>query len=143
MADDVAGLVVVDTSVAVKWFVAEAEESVAEAHLVLETHRLGRTHVCAPAALPVELMNALMWKGLDAGELAEVADIFESLRIALFASNAAALGRAAAIATSEGLAIYDALFVSLAAELGGELVTADRKQAGTRSCAVRLLRADA
>jgi predicted nucleic acid-binding protein len=143
MSDDVAGLVVVDTSVAVKWFVAEAEESVAEAQALLEGHRLGRTHVCAPATLPVELMNALMWKGLDADQLTEVAQVFENLRIALFASDAAALGRAAAIATGEGLTIYDALFVALAAELGGELVTADRRQARTRSCDVRLLRADA
>jgi len=143
VTDGVAGLVVVDTSVAVKWFVADAEEHVAEAHALLEAHRLGHTHVCAPAILPVELINALLWKGLDAGELAEVAEVFEGLRIALFASDAASLGRAATIATDERLTIYDALFVALAAELGGELLTADRRQAGIRSCTVRLLRAGA
>jgi predicted nucleic acid-binding protein len=142
MSDSVARLVVVDTSVAVKWFVDDTEDNVAEARELLEAHRLGHTHVCAPAMLPVELINALLWKGLGAGELTEVAEVLEGLRIALFSSDAASLGRAAAIATSERMTIYDALFPALASELGCVLVTADRKQANTRSCAVRLLRKD-
>jgi predicted nucleic acid-binding protein len=43
------------------------------------------------------------------------------------------------IAEAERLALYDAVFIALAVALDAELVTADRKQAATRSCRVRLI----
>lgn len=141
VADAPAALVVVDTSVAVKWLSADGEDGVAEALEVLEAHHAGRTTICAPALLPIELVSALMWKGVDADGLAAAAGVVEDLRLALFAPDAELLGEAARIAVRERLTIYDALFVALAAELGCAIVTADARQARTRSCPARLLRA--
>lgn len=43
------------------------------------------------------------------------------------------------IAHKEHLALYDAVFIALAARLDAELVTADRRQAATKCCRVRLI----
>ncbi|MBW6468877.1 MAG: hypothetical protein K0B85_06935, partial [Coriobacteriia bacterium] len=46
---------------------------------------------------------------------------------------------AARIAHSERIALSNATFIALAARLDAELVTADRRQAATRSCRVRFV----
>jgi predicted nucleic acid-binding protein len=46
---------------------------------------------------------------------------------------------AARISAEERIALYDATFVALAERFEAQLVTADRKQARTRRCGVRLI----
>lgn len=49
------------------------------------------------------------------------------------------LADALRIAHADGMALYAAVFVALAARLDAELVTADRRQASTTACRVQLI----
>ena len=129
---------VIDTSVAFKWFDtseygADAAEDLRDAH--------GRDEIalCAPAHLPVEIVNALACRRADIGEIDVAIDSLNETDLLIAPVDDALLKDAARIARAEGIALYDAAFIALAAALDAELITADRKQAATRSCRVRLI----
>jgi predicted nucleic acid-binding protein len=115
---------VVDSSVVVKWFVPEFFE--AEALRV----RDGGTPLHAPNFLDVEVGN-ILWKKVQRGELvrASADHILDQLpRQAVTRHDSAALVKPAfAIACQAGRTVYDSLYVALAAQLGGVMVTADEK----------------
>jgi predicted nucleic acid-binding protein len=93
-----APLVVVDASVAVKWFVSDGEDGVAEADELLGRHIEGEVRLTAPSLLAHEVLN-------DQGLMI----------------------RAAELVAECGLSTFDAAYVALAETLGCELVTADRR----------------
>jgi predicted nucleic acid-binding protein len=114
----------VDSSVVVKWFVPEAFE--AEALRA----RDGRTPLHAPDFLDVEVGN-ILWKKVQRGEVvrARADDILAQLpRQAVTRHvSAALLPLAFEIACRANRTVYDSLYVALAAQLGGVMVTADDK----------------
>jgi predicted nucleic acid-binding protein len=112
-------VIVVDTSVAVKWLVEE-EDSDRAASL------LGRQLV-APDFMMIECGNAL-WKRAQRGEI-ELAQALAGLAgleqfVALMPSRSFAL-RALEIASELRHPIYDCVFMAVAERLGAPLVTAD------------------
>lgn len=56
-------MLVVDSSVAVKWFLSEREEHVREAWSLMESHLAGVTRLAAPEHMRLELLNALRSRG--------------------------------------------------------------------------------
>jgi len=129
---------VIDSSVAFKWF--DGAEAGAEIALDLaRRHARDDIALVAPAHLPLEVVNVLVSRrvGLDAIERA-IEDL-ASVDLAIAPVNDALLADAARIAHAEQIALYDAAFIALAARLDCELVTADRRQAATTSCRVRLI----
>ena len=118
-------MVVVDTSVAVKWYVPEpgGEHAVAL--------RLAGHDLVAPELLVAEFGNVL-WKKVRRGELAgaeaaEIADAFvRACPVKLRASlpySALALDLALRFERS----VYDAFFLAVAVADGGSYVTADER----------------
>lgn len=131
--------VVVDSSVAVKWFKPEGESGFAEALDLLREHRAEELYLTAPTLLRLEVLNALRSHGASAAQLGTASTDLEGFRLRWYEVTAERATAAAGIAAASGLTVYDAIFVALAVELDTELVTADRVLAQRSSCATRTL----
>jgi predicted nucleic acid-binding protein len=115
---------VVDASVAVKWFVPEIH-STAAARL-LETDVV----IVAPDLIGPELANTL-WKKVRRGEItraeaAEILTTFGSVGVEIHPSNVL-LASALQIAVALDRTVYDSLYLALAVATDGVLITADRR----------------
>ncbi len=118
--------IVVDSSVVVKWFLPEADSAHAERILTEVPSRGGRLIVLDLAI--VEVTNAI-WKRCHRGLLsaADARDLLRDLQAAPLYTEPAArlLALGLEIGIRHDRAIYDALFVALAEDLGVPGVTAD------------------
>ncbi|MDF1542170.1 MAG: type II toxin-antitoxin system VapC family toxin [Anaerosomatales bacterium] len=130
--------VVIDSSVAFKWFDA-TEQGADIAVGLLREHKRDDTALLAPAHLHLELINTLVCRRVAPEEIERAVRFLADADVLVAAVDDALLVDAARIAHSERIALYDATFIALAARLEAELVTADRRQAATRSCRVRLI----
>lgn len=115
---------VIDCSVAAKWFVPEEGSEIA-ARLRGPSHQL-----LVPDLLFAEVGN-VMWKRVRKGELSaddasEIASVLLRLPLRSYGS-AYLLREAVSLAVEAGLTVYDSLYLSLARRIGASLVTADRK----------------
>ena len=119
---------VVDTSVAVKWYLPE--DLVQEALQVLGAGEQGDVQLVAPDTVEPELWNAL-WQRYRQGELSlervrDRWDAFEESPL-LMAEVLPLMPQAVEIAAHSGCIIYDALFVALTESEDTVVVTADDK----------------
>jgi predicted nucleic acid-binding protein len=114
--------VVLDTSVVLKWFVAEQRGSAA-ARGLRDEYEAGRLSVTVPALLFFEIVNVAggRW-GWDEAALLELADSLDGL---LFEVAEPELPLVASW-VARGLTAYDAAYVALAEQRGQPLVTDDR-----------------
>lgn len=115
---------VVDASVAIKWFVPEIH-SLAASRL-LDTP----IYLCAPDLIGPEIGNTL-WKKVHRDEItrqeaSEILTTFESVGVEIYAS-AVLLAAAFEIATALDRTVYDSIYLALAMAQDCALVTADRK----------------
>ncbi|HSA60402.1 MAG TPA: type II toxin-antitoxin system VapC family toxin [bacterium] len=114
-------MVVVDTSVAIKWFFGEADSS--QARSLLKSEAIG-----APDLLYYEFANYLSMKDFVTSEEArDFVDRLYALPLQVFLLPQKAFRRAVELAKRFGLTAYDASFVALAEALGADFVTADAK----------------
>jgi predicted nucleic acid-binding protein len=127
---------VVDSSVAVKWFVAEGEAGVPEALALLDDHLTRRCLLVAPSHLLLEVLNAVRCRGLSESEMRVAARGLLGLQIELVPVEELA-EKAAGLSASHGLTVYDAAFAALAEMRDAVLVTEDRRLAGSGACRVR------
>src|SRR5438046_603298 len=113
---------VIDTSVAFKWVVAEPDAD--KADRLRQDYRNGLLQLLAPDIFPAEVANALLMAGrrgrIAAGQfpvfLADVLTTCPALR-----PTPPLLARAAVIASSIRISMYDCLYVVLAEREGCEL----------------------
>lgn len=130
--------VVIDTSVAFKWF--DTTESGADvAAWLLDAHSRDEIALVAPAHLPLEILSIPASRREPASRMEEIVVSLAGADLLIAPIDDTLLIAAIRIAEAEHLALYDAVFIALAAALDAELVTADRKQAATTSCRVRLV----
>lgn len=117
-------VIVVDSSVAMKWFLPEVMADRAAGLLQ------GGNRLCAPDLIFPECGNVL-WKKIARGELP--ADEGQAVLRGLAGAPVAIIPSrtlteaALTIATAHRVTVYDALYVALAAILDGVLVTADER----------------
>lgn len=114
---------VVDSSVAIKWYVPE--DLAAEALRV----RDGGVPLHAPDFLEVEVA-AILWKKIRRGEMTRaVADSIRADLVALgiitFHPTRPLVPAAFDLADRTGRTVYDCLYLALAVQLGGVMVTGD------------------
>ena len=131
--------VVVDSSVAVKWFLAEREPDVDAAWALLSAHLAERIALAAPEHMRLEVLNALKHRGLAADGLVRAAAALDGFRLDWRCVDGSLAAASAAIAVARRLTLYDAVFAALAIELDADLVTADRRLATSGACRARLL----
>ena len=130
--------VVIDTSVAFKWF-DDSEHGADAAFALLREHQREEVALTAPSHLALEVLNVMVSRKLPMHEMEAGVALLAAADLLVADIDDALLGRALRIAAAEQLALYDAVFIALAAALDAELVTADGRQAATRSCRVRFI----
>ena|SRR3989338_5809416 len=118
--------IVIDSSIAVKWFVDE--EGSEKAVELLKLHQVRKINLYAPESIVLEVVNGLFFKAkFSADELILVVE-----KLYLFDLNLLPLRQTSVLSTvkvmfKEKIASYDALFIAVAQELDCPLVTNDRK----------------
>ena len=115
--------IIVDASVAVKWFISE-EGTVAANRL------LGSRNLVAPDIIVPELANVL-WKLCVRGfvpkeEAGPIIESFLSLPIEICDAKPLTIS-AVEIAIATGRTVYDSLHLALAIECNGVMITADKR----------------
>jgi predicted nucleic acid-binding protein len=126
-------LVVVDASVAVKWFLPGIEEPLAEqAAALLDSYDQNQTRFVVPDLFYVEIAGAI-WKAVRAGR---VSRMIGSRALALLTEREFAtvpslklLDGAFQIAADYERTVYDSLYVALAMQTKSQLITADERLA--------------
>jgi predicted nucleic acid-binding protein len=121
---------VVDSSVAVKWFVVEPYS--VEARRILDAYQNGLLSFLAPDLINAEVGN-IIWKkqafqGLDASDAKDVLGEFRRMQFR-FIPTAELLEDAYKIAVAHRRTVYDALYVALSVRENCRFVTADEKLA--------------
>ncbi|MBX9580028.1 MAG: type II toxin-antitoxin system VapC family toxin [Gemmataceae bacterium] len=113
---------VVDSSVAIKWYVAEP--------LAAEASRVqtGPHPLHSPEFLDVEVAN-ILWKKVRKGEItrADADDILAALKVVPIARepDINLIAPAFDLAVQTDRTVYDCLYLALAVQLNGRMVTAD------------------
>ena len=121
-------VLVVDSSVAVKWFVVEAYST--EAQRILDTYQNGTLSLLAPDLINAEFGN-IIWKkhifqGLAASDADDIFDKFRQMQFT-FTPTAGLLEDAYKIAATYRRSVYDALYLALSVRENCRFVTADEK----------------
>lgn len=128
MGEKRARLLVVDTSVALKFYLPEEDHE--EAVRLLEAEEVGAAELLAPGTILAEGFNAIAWQQkrglLDAEDAGEAWEKLLHAPIYTYATEDL-IERAAAIANETGAIVYDALFLALAEDARTLVVTADGK----------------
>lgn len=122
-------IIVLDTSVIVKWF--RQEEELARLALALrERYLQGQITVAVPMLLIYELANVLRYKSeLTTEQVQEAVESLLDMGLEWIEPSVAAMRRAVSLAREGGITVYDATFVAVAETLGAALVTADEQLA--------------
>lgn len=126
-------LVVVDASVAAKWFLpAKGETLIEEAFRLLRQYTKGEVRLVVPDLFWAELGN-LLWRAMRQGRCmkATAESALASLKDRKLptVSTLALLDLALGIATAFDRTVYDSLYVALALHSKAQLVTADERLA--------------
>ena len=138
-------MIVIDASIAVKWFIEEADSDTARA--ILGRHA---GEIAVPALFTIEVAAALVRNGnihkhaTDAMREALLAltEILAGERMAVMHTSPAQLLVASQIALNLGHPLKDCIYLALAMQLDCALVTADQRfadKAGTACREVRML----
>jgi predicted nucleic acid-binding protein len=124
-------LLVLDASVAAKWFLPRAGEPLAEEALaLLRRYADGEIELIVPDLFWAEFGN-ILWKAVRAGRIPEKAAtdaLSDMLHYRLPTVSGRELAEdALGIALSTGRTVYDAMYLALAIRQGSILVTADER----------------
>jgi predicted nucleic acid-binding protein len=119
--------VVPDTSVVLKWLLT-GEADRARALTLREAYLLGLVVLVVPELLLYEVTNVLRYKpDWDVARIAQAVRSVIDLGVEIAPATADRMTRALEIAVAHDIAVYDAAFVALAEDVGGEFVTSDER----------------
>ena len=128
-------LIVLDASIAAKWFLPESDETpTTEALILLDRYRKNEIQIIVPDLFWVEFASVL-WKAIRRGRFpktsadAALADLTQYDFPTFPTVNL--IGKAFEIATTYGRTVYDSLYVALAVQTNSQLVTADERLANS------------
>ena len=131
--------VVIDTSVAFKWFVAYGESGLSKAAGLLRSHQTGEITLIAPSIIVVELANTLRYLTPSAEDALGFIDDFNCAGVQLFDTSLDLVRNATVRASESGIGVYDALFLALAEQRHCMLASADRKAFGDIETSIDVL----
>jgi len=118
--------VVVDASVAVKWFNREEYSDLADQ--LKNKHVKGELTLSAPVLIIFEVANALRYSpDLGVNDVKEVMNDLLDLQIALYSPDKGWIEGVVETAYAYGITIYDACYIALSKNLKAITYTADEK----------------
>lgn len=128
-------LVIVDASVAVKWYLPETGESlVSEALALLDKYEREEVRFAVPDLFYAETARAI-WKAVRVGRalraFGDHALILLMQRKFPTVPTLKLLDKAFQIAADHGRSVYDCLYVALAVQTNSQLITADERLANS------------
>ena len=128
-------LVVVDASVAAKWFLPENGEALADRALaLLDQYDKKEVQFVVPDLFYVEIASAI-WKAVRVGRVprafGDQALVLLTQREFATVPSLKLLDSAFQIATAYGRSVYDSLYVALAVQTKSQLITADERLANS------------
>ncbi|PYV13826.1 MAG: hypothetical protein DMG21_20115 [Acidobacteria bacterium] len=119
-------VLILDTSVVLKWFLEKDEADVAQARQLRQAHLSGRCLLRAPDLLLIEIANALTVGHRSSIEnVARALEDIRKLRLHLVEFQFSTLAKAVELASTFGVTVYDSYFLALAIESAALLITAD------------------
>ncbi len=122
-------LVVVDASVALRWF-RPADTLADVAARLLDEHLDDRLSLCAPALLAYEVTNMLRLQAdLEERGVRQAVQALYGLDLLLVPPSDSLLRASVSLSLRHGITVFDAAYVALAQELEAELVTANERLA--------------
>jgi len=133
--------IVIDSSIAVKWFSREVDSE--KALEVLNKYQTSEQTLCVSDLLFIEVTNALRYKPRSNIPLTEIISILYDLNLESYHSTKQLLQTSSEMAYNANVSIYDAIPVALAQQLETYCLTADKKtqynQLSKRNYPIRLL----
>ncbi len=119
-------MIVIDTSVIVKWF--SEEKHTEEALKLREDIRNKKEIGVFPDLLLYELTNALRYNpNFDEGDVKDAIGSILDMDMEIITLTSDVLNNTISISFERNITIYDSSYVALAMELESKLVTADKK----------------
>lgn len=119
---------VVDSSIAIKWFVEESDSN--EAAELLKRFHEKKWMVIVPDLILYEIANSLRWNPkFKQDDVEEALRDFAGFGFHIHAPTSELLKNAISLAYTMGCTVYDAVFLALAKSYGCALITADQKLA--------------
>jgi len=121
-------MLVIDSSVAIKWLVAEPYSI--DARRILDDYQNGYLSFIAPDLINAEIGN-IIWKkhilqGMAASDAQDILKEFQAIQFT-FTSTAILLNDAYHLAVTHRRTVYDALYLALSRQENCRMVTADEK----------------
>lgn len=121
-------MVVIDTSVAYKWFGTEKEDHITHALKLLKDHLHKKQIVIAPDIILYELSNAWATKTkLSIEHINTFLEDLEEIRIQIEFATYELIKKAAEFSKKYNISVYDASYLVLAREKKCDFITADSK----------------
>lgn len=121
-------MIVVDASVAFKWFKSDNEDFYQESRLILKQHLTGASKIIVPQFIFLELSNALGTKTVTSIELAKkhITNLY-SFNLGVYIPDQKDLIESLSQAKQYKTSLYDMLYAVVAKRNKCKLVTADHK----------------
>jgi len=119
-------MIVVDTSVGLKWIQTTSEKYIDEARLLYKKHLKRTQEIVVPQLFFIEVANALTTKShTKATTIHKALQFMVDSNFVLHPNKYEEIVEAALLAKRNGTSVYDMLYAVVADNLGCELVTAD------------------
>jgi len=120
-------MIVLDSSVALKWIFAD-EEGAEHAERIRDEHISGKNEIAVPSLFFYEIANVLATKvKLSAEEALEAFELISAFEFNVHELDSTELIETMALAMKHKVSVYDASYHLLASRLGCQFLTADRK----------------
>jgi len=119
-------MIALDASIVIKWFVQEdgSEAALGYREKVLK----GLEEIAVPDLLIYEVINALRFKkGVSEEGINSILPSFFSIGLEIISPTEKLMRDALRLSFTTGLSIYDSVYLAVANEVGGSLITADKQ----------------
>lgn len=119
-------IIIVDTSVAIKWFIPETDTD--KAVKLRDRYIEGTINLMAPDILLYEVANVLRYHPtLQTAQLVDFLKALFDLNLDIIIPSSQLLLKTAKNAKDLNITVYDSVYLTLAEEIAGHMVTADEK----------------
>jgi predicted nucleic acid-binding protein len=120
--------IVLDASVAVKWFNTKNENHVEQALAIQKKKMSGEIRIIVPDIFFLEVLNAFITKSrFNIEDISIVREVLFKMDLEVKYPDDSLLSDSAEIALAEGLTIYDSLYIAVAKSSDAYLYTEDKK----------------